>query len=77
VRGYECAKARAARDDGHGSEPTGPVTQSEAYDLLGVTPGCSPEELASAYHTKVLQWHPDKLETMAQELRDAAHGADQ
>jgi hypothetical protein len=68
----ERAKARAARGDGHGSEATGPVTQSEAYDLLGVTPGCSPEELASAYHRKVLQWHPDKLDTMAQELRDYA-----
>jgi curved DNA-binding protein CbpA len=33
----------------------------------------TPEELASAYHRKVLQWHPDKLsETMAQELRDYA-----
>jgi curved DNA-binding protein CbpA len=32
-----------------------------------------PEELARAYHRKVSQWHPDKLnETMAQELRDYA-----
>jgi DnaJ like chaperone protein len=59
------AKARAAR----GEEPTGPVTQSEAYELLGVGQGCSPEELASAYHRKVSEWHPDKLETMADELK--------
>ena len=25
-----------------------------------------------AYHRKVSQWHPDKLEPMAQELRDYA-----
>jgi len=65
----ERAKARAAR----GGEPTGPVTQSEAYDLLGVSEGYSPEELAAAYHRKVFQWHPDKLsDTLAQELRDYA-----
>ena len=67
------AKERAARGDRHGSEPTGPVTKTEACELLGVDPGCSPEELAAAYHRKVLEWHPDKLnETMAQELRDYA-----
>ena len=64
----ERAKARVAR----GEEPTGPVSQAEAYDLLGVNSGCSPEELASAYRRKMLQWHPDKLDTMAQELRDYA-----
>jgi hypothetical protein len=63
------AKARAAR----GEEPTGPLSQAEAYGLLGVSQGCSPEELASAYHRKVLEWHPDRLnEAMAQELREYA-----
>ena len=65
----ERAKARAAR----GEEPTEPVSQAEAYDLLGVSPGCSPEELTAAYHRVVGQWHPDRLnEAMAQELRDYA-----
>ncbi len=68
----ERAKARAARDDGQGSEPTGPVTQAEACELLGVSPGCSLDALAAAYHRKVSEWHPDKLDTMAQELRDYA-----
>jgi DnaJ-domain-containing protein 1 len=59
-------------DNVHGSEPTGPVTQGEAYELLGVSPGCKQQELAAAYRRRILQWHPDKLETMAQELRDFA-----
>jgi DnaJ-class molecular chaperone len=68
----ERAKQSTARGDGHGFEPTGPVTQAEAYELLGVSPGCSPEELANAYHRKVSQWHPDKLESMADELKTFA-----
>ena len=68
----ERAKKRAARGDGHGSDPTGPVTQAEACELLGVSPGCTPEELARAYHRKVSEWHPDKLDTMARELREYA-----
>ena len=34
--------------------------------------GRTPEELADAYHRTVSQWHPDKLEMMAQELKDYA-----
>jgi len=54
------------------TEPSGPVTQAEAYELLGVSPGCTREELTKAYHRKVSHWHPDKLESMAEELKDYA-----
>jgi DnaJ domain len=71
-RTEERAKARVASGNGHGFEPTGPVTQGEAYELLGASPGCTREELTAAYRRSILQWHPDKLETMAQELKDYA-----
>lgn len=29
----------------------------------------SPEELAAAYHRTVGQWHPDKLDNMADDLK--------
>ena len=63
------AKARAASGSRDGFEPTRPLTQGEACELLGVNPGCTKEELAAAYRRRILQWHPDKLETMAQELK--------
>lgn len=67
------AKRRQARRRRQGDfEATGPVTEAEAYELLSGTPACTPEELTRAYHRKVSEWHPDKLETMAQELRDYA-----
>ena len=68
-RTEERAKARAASGNGHGFDPTGPVTQGEAYELLGVSPGCTRAELVAAYRRRILQWHPDKLETMADELK--------
>jgi hypothetical protein len=45
---------------------------STAYELLGVSPDCSDEELKAAYVKKVQEWHPDKLQSMAQELKDVA-----
>jgi len=68
----ERTRKRGTRREQPTAEPGGPVTEAEAYELLGVSPGCSLEELTTAYHRKVSQWHPDKLETMAQELRDHA-----
>jgi len=68
----ERARKRGTRREQPTAEPSGPVTEAEAYGLLGVSPGCSREELTTAYHRKVSQWHPDKLDTMAQELRDYA-----
>jgi len=46
--------------------------KAESYELLGVAAGCNPEELAAAYRRTIGQWHPDKVETMAQGLRDYA-----
>jgi hypothetical protein len=54
------------------AEPSGPVTQAEALVLLGLTPECTPDELTRAYHRKVSEWHPDKLQTMADELKALA-----
>jgi len=63
---------RTGRREERAPEPTGLVTQAEACELLGVTQECSLGELANAYHRKVSEWHPDKLDTMAQELREYA-----
>lgn len=61
------AKARAAR--GVGFEASGAVSHGEAYELLGVRPGCTTVELAAAYRREISQWHPDKLDSMADELK--------
>jgi DnaJ-class molecular chaperone len=32
-----------------------------AYELFGVQPECTDQELKLAYHRKVAYWHPDKF----------------
>lgn len=44
----------------------------DAYILLGVSKGCSREELKAAYYQKVKEWHPDSIQHMAPELRAMA-----
>ena len=67
----ERARQRAAKA-GQPAEPSRPLGEPEAFALLGVGQGCTPDELAHAYHQKMSQWHPDKLENMAPELKDYA-----
>ncbi len=71
-RTEERARQKAATGRQSPAEPNGAVTEAEACKLLGVSQGCTPDELTRAYHRKVSEWHPDKLESMAQELRDYA-----
>jgi DnaJ-class molecular chaperone len=68
----ERARQRTARVGLPGDDPDRPLGEAEALALLGVAPGCTADELAHAYHQKMSQWHPDKLETMAPELKDYA-----
>jgi hypothetical protein len=44
---------------GRGTAPRGPMTQEEAYEVLGLKPGASTEDIVSAHRTLMKKLHPD------------------
>jgi DnaJ-domain-containing protein 1 len=55
----EHAEADAATGSG-GAPRTGPMTQEEAYQILGLEPGASAEEIGRAHRTLMKKLHPDQ-----------------
>lgn len=74
ARGWKAIlQAMGGTDSGPSRSAAGaPTSLHEAYELLGVSPNATLDEIRRAYHSKVSKWHPDKLGDVAQELRDYA-----
>lgn len=53
-----------AQDDPSGERPP--------WEVLGVSPNASQEEIRDAYQRVIQQYHPDRVAHMAPELRDLA-----
>ncbi|MCF0180356.1 MAG: TerB family tellurite resistance protein [Bacteroidales bacterium] len=47
-------------------------TLEEAYKVLGVSPDASDEEVKKAYRKMALQYHPDKVATLGDDVKAAA-----
>jgi len=53
--------AEADATAGQGGPPhSGPMTQQEAYQVLGLEPGASAEDIGRAYHGLMKKLHPDQ-----------------
>jgi DnaJ domain len=56
-------------------QPTAAPAQSDQatwHEILGVAPAATAEEIRDAYRHLVSKYHPDKVESLGQELKDLA-----
>ncbi len=59
------------RQESGEADPTRPRNKTP-YDILGVAPNASCEEIHKAYRKLVNQYHPDKVAHLGQEFQDMA-----
>jgi hypothetical protein len=52
--------AQSGAAAGHGTPPGGPMTEDEAYQVLGLQPGASAEEIGRAHRGLMKKLHPDQ-----------------
>ena len=52
--------AQADAGAGRGSPTRGPMTEQEAYEVLGLQPGAKPEDITQAHRTLMKRIHPDQ-----------------
>jgi DnaJ like chaperone protein len=55
-------------------EPLAPLAnmQPDCFSVLGVLPTASTEEIRDSYRKLISQYHPDRVASLGQELRDLA-----
>lgn len=68
-RGKE-KKDSGAKDNAH--ESAGKKTSWDPYEVLGVKPGATPEEIQTAYRHAVQKYHPDKVSHLGTEFQELA-----
>ncbi|MDJ0947307.1 MAG: DnaJ domain-containing protein [Alphaproteobacteria bacterium] len=59
IHGADWRERARAGDGGPGAGP-GHMTRAEAYEILGLEPGASADEIKAAYHRLIGRLHPDQ-----------------
>ena len=55
-----------------GSKSKDRIDPKDPYEILGLKPGASPEEIQAAYRQAAQAYHPDKVSHLGRELQELA-----
>lgn len=70
-RRQDSAASGGGRSSGSGAQRE--EAAFDPYEVLGLKPGATQEEIASAYRREAAKYHPDKVNHLGEELQQAAH----
>ncbi|MCJ7541582.1 MAG: DnaJ domain-containing protein [Desulfobacterales bacterium] len=63
---------RSQTTSGYDSSTSSKGTDRDPYDILGIKPGASPQEIHTAYRQAAQAYHPDKVSHLGPELQELA-----
>lgn len=69
----DARKIATWRESGEGRGEERAETKKNFYEILGVTPDVSDDEIRSAYRTLISQYHPDKFANAPKEFQELAN----
>lgn len=61
------------KDKGSDKTSSDPQREKTPYDILGIRPGSSKQEIISAYKNAVKKYHPDKLSHLGEDFAKLAN----
>ena len=72
-KAYQARTAGASSSRREQKAPPEEDAETDPYQVLGVHPGASKQEIKGAYKKLAAQYHPDKVQHLGKEFQDLAH----
>jgi uncharacterized membrane protein YkvA (DUF1232 family) len=72
-RAYRARSSRPASSGGDRETPRDEEAEDDPYQVLGVDPGASNDEIRRAYKKLAAKYHPDKVQHLGEEFQELAH----
>ena len=74
-REYAAGRASegGSRERAGGAAAAAPESFPDPYEVLGIPPSASADEIQAAYKARMQEYHPDKVAHLGEELQKLAH----